>query len=49
MSLALSTCILFISLMQPVNGAQYLIITFLLALFASAPVIVSLTSMYASL
>ena len=33
MSLALSICVLFISLMQLVNGAQFLIITFFL-LFA---------------
>ena len=35
MSLALPTCILFILLMQPVNGAQFLNITFLSSLFAS--------------
>ena len=35
-SLALSTCVLLISLMQLVNGAQFLNITFLLVLFASA-------------
>ena len=55
MSLALSTCVLFISLMQLVNGAQFLIILFFL-LLAAAPattvfgtVIVQLTSIYASL
>ena len=36
-SLALSTWILFILLMQSENGAQFLIITFLLVLFAVAP------------
>ena len=36
MSLALFTCVLLISLMQLVNGKQFLNITFLL-LFASAP------------
>ena len=56
MSLALSICVLLISLTQLVNGAPFLNITFLLALFAAAPaaavlltVIVPLTSMYASL
>ena len=56
MSLALSTCVLFISLMQSVNGASFLNITFLLALFAAAApavvfgtVIVPLTSIHASL
>ena len=34
MSLALSTCVLSISLMQSVNEAQFLNITFLLILFA---------------
>ena len=55
MSLALSTCLLFISLMQLVNGVQFLIIKFFL-LFGFAPsaavfgtVIVALTSIYASL
>ena len=55
MSLALSTCMLLISLMQLVNGAQFPNITFLL-LFASAPaaavlltVIVPLARIYASL
>ena len=37
MSLGLSTCVLLISLMQLVNGAQFLNITFLLMLFAAAP------------
>ena len=37
MSLALSTCVLLISLIQLVNGAQFLNITFLLILFAAAP------------
>ena len=36
MSLALPTCVLLISLMEIVNGAQFLNITFLLVLFASA-------------
>ena len=36
MSLALSTCVLLISLMELVNGTQYLNIAFLLILFASA-------------
>ena len=50
-SLALSTCVLFISLMQLVNGAQFLNITFLFLLFGAAAVpmlftyIVPLTSM----
>ena len=35
-SLALSTCVLFISLMQLINGTQFLNITFLLVSFASA-------------
>ena len=55
MSLALSICVLLISLMQLVNGAEFLNITFLLLLFASASaaavlltVIVPLTRMYAS-
>ena len=38
-SLALSICVLFISLMQSVNGAQLLNITFLLALFGAATVV----------
>ena len=56
MPLALSTCLLLISLMQLINGVQFLNITFLLVLFASAPVaavlltlIVPLTRIYASL
>ena len=56
MSLVLSTYVLLISLMQLVNGAQFLNITFLLVLFAVAPseavlltVIVPLTRIYASL
>ena len=55
MSLALSIRVLFISLMQLVTGAQFLIIIFFL-LFASAPaatvfwiLIVALTRIYASL
>ena len=53
MSLALSICVLFISLMQLVNGAKFLNYTCLL-LFPSptanaATVIVPLTSIYASL
>ena len=36
MSLALSICVLLISLIQLVNGAQFLNITFLLALFTAA-------------
>ena len=36
MSLALSICVLLISLIQLVNGAQFLNITFLLVLHASA-------------
>ena len=36
MPLALSSCVLFISLMQSVNGAQFLNIAFLLILFAAA-------------
>ena len=35
MSLVLSTCVLFVSLMQSVNGAQFLNITYLLLLFAA--------------
>ena len=37
MYLALSISVLFILLMQLVNGAQFLNITFLLLLFATAP------------
>ena len=44
MSLALPTCLLLISLMQLVNGGQFLNITFLLVLlaFASAAAVLSL-------
>ena len=54
MSLALSICVLFISLMQSVNRAQFLNTTSLSLLFGFAPTrsvtdIVSLTSIYASL
>ena len=55
MSLALSTCVLFISLMQSVNGVQYLNIAFIFLLFvdavvpAFATVIVPLTIKYALL
>ena len=52
---ALSIWVLFILLTQLVNGAQFLDITFLAALFAAAPsaavlltVIFPLTSIYAS-
>ena len=38
MPLALSTCVLSISLMQIVNGAQFFNSTFLLVLFAAAGV-----------
>ena len=55
-SLALSISTLLISLLQSVNGAQFLNVTILLPLFASASaadvlltVIVPLASMYASL
>ena len=55
MSLTLTIYVLFISLVQLVNGAQFLIIIFFI-LFAAAPaaavfgtVIVALTSIYASL
>ena len=51
----MSICVLLISLMQLVNGAKFLNITFLLVLFAAAPaaavlltVIVPLTRIYAS-
>ena len=53
MSLASSICLLLISLMQLVNGAQFSNIDFLLLLFGctavplSGTVIVILTSMYA--
>ena len=54
MPLLLPICALFISLMQSVNGAQFLNTTSLLLLFALSPacaatVIVPLTSIYASL
>ena len=55
MLLALSTFLYFISPMRSVNGAQFLNITFLFALFtatasaAFATVIVPLTSIYPSL
>ena len=56
MYLALSICVLFILLMQLVNGAQFLNITFLLVLLAATPaaavlstVIFRLTRIYASL
>ena len=56
MSLALSICALLISLIQLVNGAQFLNITFLLIFYAAAPaaavlliLIVPLTRIYASL
>ena len=56
MSLALSICVLLISLIQLVNGAQFSNITFILVLFAAAPaaavlvtLIVPLTRIYASL
>ena len=55
-SLTLSTCVLFISLTQLINGVQFLNITFLSALFASVPsaaifgtAIFLSTSIYASL
>ena len=51
-----STCVLFILLMQLINGAQFLNISFLLALFTGTSAaavfgtyIVALTCMYASL
>ena len=54
MSLALSICVLLISLMQLVNGADFLNTTSLFSLFGlssacAAIDIVSLTSVYASL
>ena len=55
MSLALSICVLFISLIESVNGAQFLNTTSLFQLFGAAPVplfgtvIVPLTAMYVSL
>ena len=56
MSLTFSTCALFISLMQSVNGVQFLNIVFLFLLFTATSkadvfgdVVLSLTGMYASL
>ena len=56
MSLALPICVLLISIIQLVNGAQFLNITFLLVLFAAAPsaavllaLIIPLPRIYASL
>ena len=55
MSLALSICVLLISLIQLVNGAQFLNITFLSLLFIASPaavlltLIVPLTRIYTSL
>ena len=55
MSVALSICVLFISLMQSVSGAQFLNTTFLFPLFGVAAipvfgtVIVLLIAMYGSL
>ena len=54
MSLALPICVLFISLMQSVNGTQFLNTTSLSALFGLSPScsaihIVPLTSVYVSL
>ena len=56
MSLALSIYVLLISLIQLVNRAKFVNITFLLVLFAAAPsvavllsLIVPLTTIYASL
>ena len=56
MPLALSTCVLFILLKQLENGAQFLVITNLLELFANATAAVvfgmvtdPLTTLYASL
>ena len=46
MSLALSTCVLLISLMKLVNRAQFLGITFLLVLFASASAALNLIQNY---
>ena len=53
MFLALSICVLFISLMQLVNRAQFLIYLYFLYIFAAAPatavfgtVIVALTGIY---
>ena len=54
MCLALSICVLFVSLMQSVNRAQFLNNIFLLALFGLSPTysvidVFPLTSIYASL
>ena len=54
MCLALFICVLFISLLQSVNGAQFLNTIFLLILFGLSPAcaaidIVPLASIYASL
>ena len=54
MTLVLSTCVLFISFTQPVNGAQFLDFSFLLLLFTATYAvfltdIISLTSMCSSL
>ena len=54
MSLAWSICVLFISVMQSVNGVQLLNTNFLLTFFGLSPtfgvtVIVPLTSIHASL
>ena len=54
MSLALSICVSFVSFMQSINGAHFLIIIFFPLFRAAAvpvlgTVIVSLTSIYASL
>ena len=54
MCLVLCICALFISLLQTINGAQFLNTTFLLALFGlslarAATDIVPLTSIYTSL
>ena len=55
MSLELSICVLFVSLIQPVNGAQFLNTSSLFLLFGAAAVpvfgtvIVPLTAMYASI
>ena len=54
MCLALSICVLFVSLMQSVNRAQFLNNIFLLALFGLSPTysvvgVVPVTSIYASL
>ena len=55
MSLELSICVLFVSLIQPVNGAQFLNTSSLFLLFGAAAVpvfgtvIVPLTAMYPSI